>query len=270
MLIDFHTHAFPDGIYKRTIEILENNIKIHSGTELKAVGSGNIDGLVEDMKANGIDISVVMPIATVPKQTDNIISFAEKVNNTVEGVYSFASVHPLGENVEATLDIIKEKGFIGIKLHPDYQDFYIDSKESLRVLRKCEELGLMVILHTGHDHGCAPPRHCEPKRLSNLLGELSCDNIIAAHMGGWKMWEEAQKYIINTPFWIDTSFSLHILDKKTASDMIKAHGADKVLFGSDWPWYSPVETYNMVMELDISDEERSMIFYRNAKKLLGI
>ena len=269
MIIDFHTHAFPDRIYERTIEILESNVVKYSKKIHKAAGSGNIDGLKTDMDKHGIDISVVLPIATSPKQTESIIAFADSVNACNDKIISFASLHPMNESPEDIVKKIAEMGFSGIKLHPDYQDFYIDSPESIRILKECEKCGLTVILHPGHDHGCAPPRHCTPKRLSNLLGVLSCNNIVCAHMGGWEMWDEAMEFVIGKPFMIDTSFSLHLLDSKMAVEIIRRHGADKVLFGTDWPWFSPADTINAVKSLGLTKEEEELIFYKNAFRLLG-
>ena len=270
MIIDFHTHAFPDRICERTIEILEGNVIKYSGKVHKAVGSGNIDGLKADMDRYGIDRSVVLPIATSPKQTENILSYAYDINCTQENIISFASLHPMNEKAEDIVKRISEMGFKGVKLHPDYQGFYIDSRESIAILKECEKCGLTVVLHPGHDHGCAPPRHCTPKRLSNLSKVLSCSNIVCAHMGGWDMWDEAMEYVIGKPFMLDTSFSLHLLDGKKAAEIIRRQGADKVLFGTDWPWFSPDETVRLVKELRLAKEEEEMIFYKNALRLLGI
>lgn len=269
MIIDFHTHAFPDKIVERTIAILERNIEEHSNYECHAFGTGSVGGLIENMKAEDIDASVVLPIATAPKQTENINTFAALINGK-DGIYSFGSLHPDNDDIDGILEGIAEMGLKGIKLHPEYQNFYIDSKPALKILKKCEDLGLYTVLHAGNDHGCPPPVHCEPHRLKNVLGEVSGKYIIAAHMGGWNMWEEAEKYIIGTPIMIDTCFSLHLMDKKTASDMIKAHSAEKVLFGTDWPWYSQAKTYELLSALDLSEEEKKLISGTNAEKILGI
>lgn len=269
MIIDFHTHIFPDKIVERTISILEKNIKQHSNYTYHAVGSGSLGGLKDNMKAEGIDASVVLPIATSPKQTTNINTFASSINGK-EGVYSFGSLHPDNDDIDGILEGIAESGLKGIKLHPEYQSFYIDSKPSLKILRKCEELGLYTLLHAGNDHGCPPPLHCEPHRLKNVLSEVSGRYIIAAHMGGWSMWEESFEHIIGTPIMIDTCFSLHLLDSKTASDMIKSHGAEKVLFGTDWPWYSQAKTYELLSALNLTEDEKELISGTNARKILGI
>ncbi len=269
MIIDFHTHVFPDKIVKRTIAILESNIEKHSHCIYHAVGDGSVSGLIENMKNESIDASVVLPIATSPKQTENINAFAEIINGK-DGIYSFGSLHPDNDDIDGILERIKESGLKGIKLHPEYQSFYIDSKPALKILKKCEELGLYTILHAGNDHGCPPPLHCVPERLKNILGEVSGKYIIAAHMGGWSMWEEACKHIVGTPIMIDTCFSLHLMDKKMASYMIKAHGADKVLFGTDWPWYSQAKTYEHLSTLDLTEDEMEFISSVNARKILGI
>ncbi|MBS7299179.1 MAG: amidohydrolase family protein [Eubacteriales bacterium] len=269
MVIDFHTHAFPDRIYEKTIKILEDNIVNFSGHAFKAVGSGNIDGLKVDMKKNGIDASVVLPIATAPKQTENINNFAALINGK-DNIYSFGSLHPENDDIDGILEHIKELGLKGIKLHPEYQSFYIDSKESLKILKKCEDLGLYAVFHTGKDHGCPPPVHCPPKRLRNVLDYVSGKYIIAAHMGGWDMWEDAEKYIIGTPIMIDTCFSFHLLNSEDAKRMIKSHGADKVLFGTDWPWFSPQKTYERLCSLSLGKDETEMIASGNARRILGI
>lgn len=269
MIIDFHTHAFPDRIYERTIKILEDNIQSFGGYSYKAVGSGNVDGLKSDMKSYGIDKSVVLPIATAPKQTQNINSFAALINNK-DNIYSFGSLHPENEDIDGILEHIKELGLKGIKLHPEYQSFYVDSPKSLKILKKCEDLGLYTVFHTGKDHGCPPPVHCSPERLANVLGYVSGKYIIAAHMGGWKMWEEAERYIIGTPIMIDICFSLHFADKATAARMVKNHGTDKVLFGSDWPWYSPKATFEHLVSLNLGKEATDMICADNAKRILEI
>lgn len=269
MIIDFHTHVFPDKIVKRTIAILESNIEKQSNYIYHAVGDGSVGGLIENMKKEAIDASVVLPIATSPKQTENINAFAVTINGK-DGVYSFGSLHPDNEDIDGILERIKESGLKGIKLHPEYQSFYIDSKESIKILKKCEELGLYTILHAGNDHGCPPPLHCKPHKLKNVLSEVSGKYIIAAHMGGWSMWEEAEKYIIGTTIMIDTCFSLHLMDRKTASAMIKAHGAEKVLFGTDWPWYSQAKTYEHLSALDLTEDEKALISSVNARKILGI
>ncbi len=269
MVIDIHTHAFPDRICARTIQILERNILTHSHKEYKACGDGSVGGLAASGKAAGIDVSVIMPIATSPKQTEKINAFAAE-NCRREGILSFGSLYPFDEDYERTLENIKELDLPGIKLHPEYQGFFVDCPEIRRIVKKCEELGLLVMLHSGDDHGAPPPIHCTPERLANLLDYVSGSNIIAAHMGGWNIWDDVERYIIGKPIYIDTSFSLHLLDGERAAKMIRNHGVRRVLEGSDWPWYSQAQSLAMVRALPLDEEEKALICGGNSARILGL
>ena len=143
MLTDFHTHIFPDKIADKTIKLLESNIKEEYRPH-KAELRGTLDALKQSMRENNVDISLVLPIATNVKQSTTINNFAASING-IDGIYSLGSLHPMQSDWESVLYDIKEKGLKGIKLHPEYQQFYIDSKESIQILKKCEELDLITI-----------------------------------------------------------------------------------------------------------------------------
>lgn len=268
MLIDFHTHIFPDKIAAKTIEILEGNIQDHDAQD-KAVIPATVDALKKSMSENGIDYSVVLPIATTLTQSTTINNFAQIVNNT-DGLFSFGSLHPMQEDWEAVLYDIKEKGLLGIKLHPEYQQFYIDSEESLRILKKCEELDLLTVLHTGKDIGVDPPVHCMPERLKKVLDHVKGDKIIAAHLGGWKVWDEVEKHLVGTPIYFDTSYSVDFISTEQYTRIIKNHGSDKILHATDSPWEKQGHAAEYINALPISQEDKDNIFYKNAKKLLKI
>ena len=129
MLTDFHTHIFPDKIADKTIKLLESNIKEEYRPH-KAELRGTLDALKQSMRENNVDISLVLPIATNVKQSTTINNFAASING-IDGIYSLGSLHPMQSDWESVLYDIKEKGLKGIKLHPEYQQFYIDSKESM-------------------------------------------------------------------------------------------------------------------------------------------
>lgn len=270
MLIDFHTHSFPEKIAARTIDILESNTERVEGKRSRACTDGTVKGLLKSMSEYGVDISVVMPIATNPKQADTINRVAQETN-AIDGLYSFGSLHPIQEDWERVIEDIYARGLKGVKLHPEYQQFYIDSPESIRVLKKCEELGLLVTLHTGRDIGIEPPVHCMPERLRRVLDyELSGKNIIAAHMGGWRAWDEVERYLVGTPILLDTAYVSRDMDKDRFERIVKQHGSDKVLFATDSPWECPSETVEYIESLNLTAAEKADIYYRNASKLLGI
>ena len=134
MLIDFHTHTFPEKIAARTVETLQANTMRVEKKYTPAYTDATVPGLLESMNKHGVDISVVLPIATAPRQTNTINMVAQDTNKN-ERLFSFGSLHPMQEDWEAVIYGIAEKGLPGIKLHPEYQQFYIDSPESIRILK---------------------------------------------------------------------------------------------------------------------------------------
>lgn len=284
LIIDFHTHIFPDKIAEKAIKSLEENTLRKQGLMIEAgapedlpqaaerflaVIPATLDGIKTSMKQNGIDASVVLPIATTLTQSKSINEFAAKINNK-DGIYSFGSLHPFQNDWESVLYDIKEKGLRGIKLHPEYQQFYIDCPESLRVLKKCEELDLIVVLHAGNDVGVEPPAHCMPERLKSVLGYVSGEKIIAAHLGGWDAWDDVEKYLVGTPVYLDTAYTFFSIEKTQLLRIIKNHGSEKILFATDSPWQHQGKSVEFLSSLGLLEEELSNILGKNAKKLLKI
>lgn len=265
MIIDFHTHIYPDLIAARTIKLLEESGNI------KAYTLGNLADLKRSMKENWIDISVVLPVATKPSQFETINSFAAQINNR-DGILSFGGLHPDTENYREELDKIKQLGLLGIKLHPDYQKTYIDDPKMIRIIQYATELGLMVTIHGGLDIGLPNPIHCTPERAANMLGEIHNPKakIILAHMGGYALWDEVEKHIIGKKVYLDTSYSLGMMEDEQFVRMVQNHGADRVLFATDSPWADQGETFKHLRKLEFTEEEFAYILYKNALKLLGM
>ncbi len=268
MIVDFHTHIFPDKMAAKTIKILEKNVA-ELGGGWKAQIPATVEALLESMKKNGIDYSVVLPIATNVHQSATINAFAQKVNS-IEGLFSFGSLHPMQNDWESVLYDIKEKGLRGIKLHPEYQDFFIDSRESIRILKKCEELDLVTVLHAGHDIGTKPPRHCMPERLKKILEYVKGDKIIAGHFGGFGAWDEVEKYLVGTPLYFDTAYTVDFIDREQFFRIIKTHGSKKIIHATDSPWEKQGHAVEFINSSELADDEKDDIFYKNAKKLLKI
>ncbi len=268
MIIDFHTHVFPEKIAARTLEILKAGIKREQGIDYPSFTDGTVTGLRESMDRCGIDMSVIMPIATKPEQTATINAYAARIS---EGrLLSFGSVHPDDPNALAVLEELAEAGFKGIKLHPEFQDFYIESPASMAILKKCEELGLYVTLHTGADIGKPPPVHCTPQMLARVLDKVSGDRIIAAHMGSFWMWEDVQRLLVGSPLYFDTAVVGMFIEPGMYRALIDAHGADKVLFASDSPWEDQAHALEALRSLDLPKEELEKITYKNASHILGV
>lgn len=266
MLIDFHSHIFPDRIAAGALKSLSDSIVKYQGERYPHYTDGTLSGIRASMKDNSVDISVILPIATKPSQTKTINEFAKSIRS--DDIISFGSLHPEQDDWEAVLENLAEEGFKGIKLHPEYQSFFVDSQRSIEILKKAEELGLYTVLHAGFDYGMPPPAHCQPDRLKNVLGEVSGKFIIAAHLGAFVNWDEVEKHLVGTPVNFDTAFISKFISPEQCKRIIKNHGADKILFGSDSPWQEPKKEYDFLLSLGLSKEEEDKIFYKNALKIL--
>lgn len=269
MLIDFHTHCFPDKIAKRAICSLEENIARMQGACYPARIGGSLGELTDAMKEEGVDYSVVLPIATTPKQSGSINRFAREINGK-NGIISFGSVHPLQDEWESVLEEIKSSGLLGIKLHPEYQGVFVTSNEVKQILKKCEELDLYVVFHAGEDIGMPKPVHCMPECLKHLLDYVSGSKIIAAHMGGWRKWDDVEKYLAGTPVIFDTSYISGFLPKEQFKRIVRKHGADKIVFGTDSPWHRVRETVDYIENADLTTDELNRIYYKNAADILKL
>lgn len=279
MIIDFHTHTYPDRIAAKTVQLLESR----SGT--MAHSDGTLDGLENDMKKRRVDISVVLPVATSPKQYKSINDFAvaenERFNET--HVWSFGGIHPENENYKEILRDIWDKGLKGIKLHPDYQGAFFNDIRYKRIISYATELGLIVVTHAGVDIGLPDPVHCTPAMAEEMLEEVEPDKLVLAHMGGWQMWDQVIDRICGRNVYLDTAFSLGSIDwrkdvphrwklmnESQFKRIVQAHGADKILFGTDSPWTDQNISIEDIEKLDLSDDTKKRILGGNAERLLNI
>ena len=268
MVVDFHTHAFPEQIAERTLDVLKTNVSNISGVKPPAFTDGKVEGLKKSMADNGIDLSVVMPIATSPKQTPSINEYAKKIS--CGNIVSFASLHPNQDDWKTVLEGIAMDGFKGIKLHPLYQNVDVDGPEVIRIAQKAQALGLYIMFHAGVDIGVVTSELATPKRFKNLLNYVSGEYIIAAHLGGFQMWDDVEKYLIGTKMFFDISYACSHIDKEQFIRIIKNHGADKILYGSDSPWKNQAQPLDELKKLNLTKEEMDLITHKNALKILGL
>lgn len=270
MLIDFHTHTFPDSIAPKAIRKLEEGIERTQGHPmLKANTDGTLSGLVQSMNKYGVDISVVMPIATTTDQHTTINIFAKNTTDK-KRIISFGSLHPREEHWDKTLEDVKNLGLPGIKLHPEFQDFYVDEPVICDIVKSAKELGLYVLFHSGADLGFHPPVHCTPKKLRTVIDKCGGENIIAAHFGGFMMWEDVKTYLAGTPVMFDTSMTSGFLDKDLFLEIASIHGTDKILFGSDSPWQTPCESLSFLESTGLSVTDLELIKHKNAERILSL
>jgi predicted TIM-barrel fold metal-dependent hydrolase len=271
MIIDFHTHAFPEKIAARTLEVLRKGSMNVSGIDCTPSTDGTAGGLVMELDRSGVDMAVVLPIATKPEQTETINRVAAAMHEQSKGrLISFGSLHPSAENAPDEVDRAVMMGIRGIKLHPEFQMTDIDSPSSIAVLHRAAKNKIPVVIHAGRDIGLPPPVHSAPDMILRALDAVPDLTLVAAHLGGWMMWDEVANKLCGAPLYFDTAFISSYIEPSLARDIIHAHGAKKVLFGSDCPWESPRVTLAFLQSLDLCEEEKRDIDGENAKKILKI
>ena len=263
MTVDFHTHCFPDKIAQRAVEklsFLSGGLKYHT--------DGTLRGLKKSMSENNVDISVVLNIATNEAQQKNVNDFAKEQEKS-ENIVSFGSVFPLAEDALDQLEYLKELGLKGVKLHPDYQGFFVDDEKLKPIYKKISQLGLITVFHAGNDYGFAPPYGATPERLARALGWFESP-VIAAHWGGINCNEGVIEHLCSKDIYFDTSFGYSMMPRYYAQKIIEKHGTDRILFGTDTPWHTPEMELTLLNNLGLSEMEMEKIKSENAKKLLKI
>ncbi len=263
MLIDFHTHAFPEKIAARAVSGLSQG----SGGMVPQT-DGTISSLVAKMDRDGVALSVVQSIATNPKQQANVNSFAIEIDRH-DRILAFGSVHPEAPDALEELERIAAAGLKGVKFHPEYQRFYADEERMRPIYRKISELGLITLFHAGHDIGFAPPYHGLPEHLLGALKWLE-GPVVAAHWGGYCCNLEVIEKLCGENLYFDLSLGYGVIPKPLAQTIIDRHGSDRLLFASDMPWHRPEWELRLIRSLDLSPEDREKILWQNARKLLKL
>lgn len=268
MYIDFHTHAFPDSIAERAMENLSEEGKSFG---LKAHTDGTVKDLENLLRSREISHGVLLPIATKPSQQKNINNWAGEV--TKQGFfYSFGTVHPDAEDCIEELERIKSLGLYGVKLHPDYQKFFVDDDKVIPIYKKCAELDLPVMIHSGFDPVSPVLCHCKPENAARAFDLVGQATMIFAHAGAMCRWDEVETYLAGKQgsIYFDISVVANYIKPDQLLRIIRKHGADRILFGSDSPWDDPENEKQLIKNLPLSDEEKDMIFYKNALKILKL
>ena len=278
MIIDIHTHVFPD---KMAAEVIDKLSKI---SRSKAFTNGTLDQLRRSMDEAGVDLSIVLPVATNARQVVKVNDSSARLNEQFDDVISFGCMHPDFTNYSAELSRVVRLGLKGIKLHPIYQETDIDDLKFLRIIDRAAELGLIVITHAGLDIGFPGVVHCSPRMIKHVIDEIGDCKLIAAHMGGWRNWNEVLETLAETSVMIDTAFSTEMiipregcewndserrmLDADGFMKFVRAFGAERILFGTDSPWSAQKKSIEFIDQLPINEDDRKKILGKNAETII--
>jgi len=262
-IIDFHTHTFPDSLAPRAMAKL-----VRQTPAMRNVLNGTREALRESMRTSGISVSVMLPIATKPSHVQPIIDDAVTVNSP--DLIAFGALHPLDTDFTARVAFMHRRGIKGIKLHPEYQNFTIDDRALYPAYEALEAAGLIVVFHAGNDPGPFSNTHSLPAHIARVGQAFPRLRIVAAHMGGYRTWDEAERYLCGTDIFFDTAAVHDAMPPELFLRIARSHGTEKILFGSDSPWFDQHRCVEWVDSLPLSEAEKERVFSQNARALLGI
>ncbi len=260
-VVDIHTHVFPEDLAARAVGSL-----VERGG-LRPRYDGTIGGLLADMDRTGVSVSVLQPVATRPGQVVGINDWtASLISPRIVG---FGGMHPDFPDPHLEIARMAALGLKGIKFHPDFQQFRPDEERMRPIYDAAAEHGLVILFHAGED-----PNYSEwsgtPAAFRRVLAEHPGLTVILAHMGGYRMWEQVADHLLGENCYLDTAYTFGHLEPREYGELIRAHGADRILFGSDGPWTDAARGIEALAELGLTDDDREAILWRNAARLLDL
>jgi hypothetical protein len=233
-----------------------------------------------------VDVAVILPVVTNPQSAAKINQASAGLNASFEKTHllSFGGIHPDTPDAKAVLAEAAAAGLRGIKIHPPYQQVAFHDIRYKRLIAWAEELGLVVVTHGGIDIG-VPGNWCTPAMVREVLHEVQPTRLVVAHMGGWQQWEQVLDLLCGEPVFFDTAFSYgsfayqpqtpqavrrRPLTEEQMVTLIRAHGAERILFGTDSPWGDQREQVDLIRTLPLTGAEKEKILGENGAQLLGL
>ncbi len=261
-VVDFHTHAFPEKVAERAVSALTELY------HLDPVATPTIPGLIAHMDAAGVDVSVVLPVATRPDQVVSINDWAAVSSS--ERIVCFGALHPDLPDPTAEIDRMVGLGLKGLKFQPQFQHFSPD-EERMWPIYEALEGRLVVVFHSGEDIMAIPHIYARPATLTRVHRRFPRLTMVAAHLGGYRTWEEAREHVIGEDLYVETSYCPEgELPDAAFQAMVEAHGTDRVLFGTDFPWGDARTDVARLCRVDLTQEQVEAVAWKNASALLGL
>lgn len=280
MIIDFHTHTFPNKSSEKIVNHLAHTGCIPPHTD------GSVIGLFSSMKEADIDYSVNLPVMTKPGQVEKVNSslIMQKEYLLDMKIITFGGMHPDYVNYKEELLRLKQAGIPGIKLHPAYQNVDLDDIRMMRIIDEASSQGLITLVHAGIDIGIYDHNYSSVAHILKLLKEVAPEKLVLAHMGNWGCWNEVESDLAGAHVYFDTAFSYgpitplpecskspylsYNLHPDDFVRLARKHGTDKVLFGTDSPWEDQKDYVKRISHMAFTKKELEQILSENAKNLL--
>ena len=256
--IDFHSHVYPEAIGRKA------TFATCDFYDLMSPFCGTPEEKKKVDECAGIEKSLILPVAVVPRLVHNLNVYAGDVAKKDPHFIAFGTVHAADENTLAEVEGFKELGLHGIKMHPDMQKFNIDD-ERLFPLYDMVQGKLPVMFHSGDFR----TQYSRPARIKRIMDEFPRLVVIAAHLGAWSIQDEALPLLKDKEnCFVDTCSSMSHMPLERAEKYIKAYGFERVFFGSDYPVEDPLYQTKVLQKLRFSDDVKEKIAHINAERFM--
>lgn len=268
-MIDSHTHVFPDKIAPKVAEKLRSEV----GDKIPLTGDFTLRDLKAYMEKCGIEAVVTFCVAERPKVVTAANDFLISIMDN-QRIIGFGTILPDMEDPVGEVRRIRGKGIKGVKFHSLFQPLGAGDENLSPIYGEMAKQGMIAYFHVGKDPGnLAHPPRTGPRDIARLKERFPGLKIVAAHLGGLFMIEEARKWVIGKDIYIDTAWGPNIqsLDSGEVVEIIRQHGVDKVLLATDYPTATdPASQIRWLKDLPLREEEKNLIFRENARRLLGL
>lgn len=279
MIVDAHSHIFPDNIAKNALK------KLQAGSNAGIFCQATEKALTASMAQAGIDLCINLPCGTNPAKVRQINQLSAHRNSRQKKIFSIGCIHPDCADVKAELALAARLGLKAVKIHPYFQNHDFDDPAYLRLMEAAGELGLIVVAHTGTDLGYPGVYRCTTPMIANVLKSVRGVRMVLAHMGGCGNWEDVLEVVADSDVMLDCAYSLgctldmegkpmagmpSLLTAEQFMDMEKVLGPERILFGTDSPWMDQKDTLELFQALPLSPEARERILWKNAMELYNL
>lgn len=279
MIIDFHTHVFPPDIKKNRSRYIERDpclAILYSDPKAKMATA---EELIAAMDKDGVDISVILNIGWTTHElcletNDYIIDAVSRYPRRLVG---FCAVQPNSSKAAvAEIERCAKAGIKGVgEMRPDVQLFDLGDEMVMAPLAEVlKEHRLALLLHSSEPLGHNYPGKglVFPDILYPFITSFPDLTVVCAHWGGglpfYALMPEVKKAMGNVYF--DSAASPFLYTPQVYRQVIQLVGADKVLFGSDYPLLAQSRLLKEIKGLDLAEEDKNLLLAGNALRLLGI
>ncbi|MDR3137059.1 MAG: amidohydrolase family protein [Coriobacteriales bacterium] len=257
VVVDIHNHIYPEKIAAKAVE----SVGRFYGIEMSADGSAR--NLLSIQQQAHISYSLVCSVALKPDQVQTINDFIAAECQRHPSFIGFATMHHDFPNKAAEIQRVCDLGLTGFKLHPDSQGVNVDDPRLLEFYALIEDK-LPLMLHCG-DYRFD---NSHPHRTQRVLRQFPLLKVNCAHFGGWSLYDLAVEFLEHERCFLDISSASVYLGPRRTTELIHHYGAERILFGSDFPMWHPGTELERFYQNVLTPAEREQILWHSAEAYL--